>query len=315
MFSVTKTTFKKVKSDFEQYHEKSFEKDFSAESLSKVFSENLNISSQSKAGGANKTEKSGSNKSTRKSARSPLSTPMTVPPSTIPIHQLVTLDEEVSLNVDEVDFIESSQKPTRQLGRPRKNAKSPAAVRGESSRKAKRSPLNMSKSTEPLLTQELVLDKSPSKDSNKSGDRVVAGTSKDSNETLPASQSTEKDYQSPWDNVVPDSVPIMNKTILLPESPLASQSHTVNSTEEVVIEQYRSSQSTNSDDQSQRSNITVGTANSQLNTLLTKTTSEDKLKRICKVTRETFSKRYLINKGLTFTDGKDEFLSSYVRCQ
>jgi len=288
MFSVTKTTFHKMMREFEQYQQKSFATDFSTENLSKVFSKNLNISSQCKDVGLNKTEKAENNKSTRKSARSQLPIPFSV---TIP-SQLVTLDEEISPNVEEIDFIVSSQTPSHQPRRPRKNSKSPAVARGETSRKAKRNPTNKSKG--PLLAQELT-----SKGS-KSGEHVVAGISKDSNGQLASSQQDlafqsaagEAHTQSSREHVVPESVSIVNEDIsFLPKSSFASQSFTVDSTEEVIIEQYKSSQSTNSDDQSQRSDITLGTASSQLKSLLTKTPSDVKLRRICKVIHVLFSRR------------------------
>lgn len=228
-----------------------------------------------------------------------------MPSSTIPIYQLITLDEGVPLKLDEVDFIESSQKPTRQLGRPRKNSKFFAVARDGTPRNANRSPSNMAKSAESLLTEKLKLNKSLLKNS-KSGLHAVPMTSKDSNEPLPASSQQQTDSvsksagdlhsQSSWEHEVLDSMPIVNRSIsFLPESPLALQSHTVNKTEEVVIEQYKSSQSTISDDQSQRSDITDGTASSQIKTLITKATSEDQLKRIYKVSKGvSFFKRRLI---------------------
>ena len=163
----------------------------------------------------------------------------------------------------------------------------------------------MAKSAESLLTDKLKLNKSLLKNS-KSGLHAVPMTSKDSNEPLPASSQQQTDSvsksagdlhsQSSWEHEVLDSMPIVNRSIsFLPESPLALQSHTVNKTEEVVIEQYKSSQSTISDDQSQRSDITDGTASSQIKTLITKATSEDQLKRIYKVSKGvSFFKRRLI---------------------
>ena len=64
-----------------------------------------------------------------------------MPSSTIPIYQLITLDEGVPLKLDEVDFIESSQKPTRQLGRPRKNSKTPCRGQRRNSSQCESQPI------------------------------------------------------------------------------------------------------------------------------------------------------------------------------
>ena len=243
MFLVTKTAFQKVQKDLQLCQTKSFELDSTAETLSKVFSENLNISSQSKkipeavkvAGRITKT-------ATRRQSQ-----PNTFSAS-IP-KPLVTQEEETlhqNLEEEEVDFIESSQKPiTSRRGRPPKPpAPSSVKARMETPFQSKEKPSNVFKSTEPAQSEEFVL--------------------------LRGKQSFTAPKSSPlWENV-----PFVNKEIhILPESPSASLSITAISTEEVLIEQYKSSQSTNSDDldQSQRSQMAKAA------------TRDEKLKRISQV--------------------------------